>query len=224
MAEMEDRSGNKAVKKSGIFIVKLNWPDLLALTGIMFALISVLHSHYGRLENAIAFMFVGMFIDLLGDVFVRTFKMERLFGRFLDGFIEFMVYLIAPAVFFYYFGFERLHIVWILLLYGACGVIRLSVYDQTGDVKLKNDGLAYLGMPVFWSHFIAAAFYGLPLIMQADTVVYLAGIVMFAYGFLMIMNIRFVQFEKKPYMFVIVIAMMALFLYLGLSKGQTLFG
>src|ERR1017187_6549879 len=99
-------------KKNSLFIVRLSLPDLIALSGILISLISILHSHYGRLEYALAFMFMAMLVDSLDGVFIKLFKTERFFGRYMDGFIDFLVFLISPAVFFYYFGFERLHIVW----------------------------------------------------------------------------------------------------------------
>jgi CDP-diacylglycerol--serine O-phosphatidyltransferase len=220
---MAENQENMTVKKENLFIVRLNWSDLIALTGVLFSLISILHSHFGRFENAIAFMFVAMLINSLDGAFVKLLKAERLFGRYMDGFIEFLVYLIAPAVFFYYFGFERLHIVWILLLFGACGIVRLSVYDQIGDVKTGQKEIARLGMPVFWSHFIAAAFYGLAFLIKSDLVVYLAAAVMLAYSFLMILNRRFAQFDTKPHVLVIIVCLMSLFLWLGMSKGSPLF-
>jgi CDP-diacylglycerol--serine O-phosphatidyltransferase len=224
MSKIKGKTPAKAPGIRGLFIVKLNWVDLIALTGIMFSLISVLHSHYIRLENALAFMFVAMLVDYLDKTFEKIFRMQRLFGRFLDGFIDLLTYLIAPAVFFYYFGFERLHIVWILLLFGACGIVRLSVYDQIGDLKVNSEQLAYLGMPVSWAHFVAAAFYGLALLFKGDAIVYIAGITLLLYSFLMVFNRPFIQFENKPYMIAIIMCLLVLFLWLGLSKGYPLFG
>lgn len=211
------------VKKEELFIVKINWSDLIALTCVLFSLISILHSHFGRFENAIAFMFVAMLVNSLDGAFVKLLKAERLFDRYMDGFIEFLVYLIAPAVYFYYFGFERLHIVWILLIFGACGIVRLSVYDQIRDVSIDKKEISYLGMPVFWSHFIAAAFYGLAFFIKGDIVIYLAAAVMLSFSFLMILNRRFAQFETKPAVLVVIVCLMSLFLWLGISKGSPLF-
>jgi len=223
MAKRKKENINTLAPKNSLFIVRLSLPDLIALSGIMISLISILHSHYGRLEYALAFMFVAMLTDSLNVFFTRLFKLERLFGRYLDGFINFMIYVIAPVVFLYYFGFERLKIVWILLLFGACAVVRLSVYDQIGDIKTGKNEFAYLGMPVFWSHFIVTAFYGLSYLIKGDLVVYLAAAVMFLSSFLMLLNRKFPQVETKPYMFAAMLALISLFLWLGIMKGSPLF-
>jgi CDP-diacylglycerol---serine O-phosphatidyltransferase len=213
----------KSDKNSDLFIVKLNWLDLITLSGIMIALISVLYSHFSSLEYALAYLFVAMLVDNLNSVIASTLKMKRLFGRYMDGFVNLLVYLIAPAVFFYYFGFERLHLVWILLLFGASGIVRLSVYDQIGDIEVEKRRIAYLGMPVNWSHFIAAAFYGLTYIFNKDAVVYTAAATIIIYSFLMVLNKPFVSIEKKPYMFFIIIALIVFFFWLGISKNIVMF-
>ncbi len=223
MAKIKKGKAGKKSAGEALFIAKLNILDVITLSGMLLALTSILHSHYSRLENALAFMFVAMLVDSLDREFAKALKMERLFGRFLDGFIDLLVYIIAPAVFFYYFGFERVHIVWMLLLYGACGVVRLSVYDQVGDIKLDKNKLAYMGMPVYWSHVIAAVFYGLSYIWKGDAVVFTAGAVMLIYAFLMVLNRPFPQIKSKPYMYVILAGLIAFFFWLGATKGQPLF-
>jgi phosphatidylserine synthase len=208
------------MKKNNIFFLNISPSDIFALTGVLFSLVSILHSHFSRFENAVAFMFVAMLINILDPYFVKLFKSERHFGRYMNGFIEFLAYIISPAVFFYYFGFERLHIVWILLLFGACGIAKLSAYDQSGPETGK---IEKLGMPLFWSIFIAAIFYGLALIIKGDVVVYLAALVIFSASFLMILNRPFLQLKADPYMFVIVIGLISLFIWLGINKGSVIF-
>jgi phosphatidylserine synthase len=208
------------MKKNSIFFLSISPSDLFALTGVLFYLVSILHSHFQRFENAVAFMFVAMLINLLDPFFVKVFKSQRHFGRYMNGLIEFLAYIISPAVFFYYFGFERLHIVWILLLFGACGIAKLSVYDQSDAEAGKVEKL---GMPLFWSIFIAAIFYGLAFIIKGDAVVYLAALVIFSASFLMILNRPFLQLKADPFMFFIVIGLISLFLWLGINKGSVIF-
>ncbi|MCE5299419.1 MAG: CDP-alcohol phosphatidyltransferase family protein [Spirochaetia bacterium] len=217
----QKKSKNHGIK--GILIVKLNWLDAITLTGIAFALASVLHSHFQRFENAIAFMFVAMLVDSMEGVFAKLLKMERMSGRILDGFVDFLVYIIAPAVYLYYFGFERLGMVWILLLFGIAGIIRLSVYDLAGDIKDKKDSVAYLGLPIIWTHFITAGFYFLALFIKSDTLVYFAGFVMLLNAFLILLNKPFAQFETKPYTFAVIISLIVIFFWMGFGKGQPLF-
>jgi len=72
--------------------------------------------------------------------------------------------------------------------------------------------------------YVAAAFYGLALLFKGDAIVYIAGITLLLYSFLMVFNRPFIQFENKPYMIAIIMCLLVLFLWLGLSKGYPLFG
>lgn len=211
---------NITTKKENLFFVRLNWSDLFALTGVLFSLVSILHSHFSRFENAVAFMFVAMLINLLGPFFVKAFKSERRFGGHMNSLIEFLAYIISPAVFFYYFGFERLHMVWILLLFGACGIAKLSADDQSGA---EPGGVEKPGMPLFWAVFISAIFYGLTFVIKGDAVVYLAAFVILIASFLIILNRPFLQLKADPFMFVIVLGLISLFLWLGINKGSVIF-
>jgi phosphatidylserine synthase len=209
------------MKKNNVFFLRISPSDLFALTGVLFSLVSILHSHFSRFENAVAFMFVAMLINLLDPYFVRIFKSERYFGGRMNSLIEFLAYIISPAVFFYYYGFERLHIVWILLLFGACGIARLSADDQAGAEP--GGGAERPGMPLFWASFISAVFYGLAYVIKGDAVVYLAALVILTASFLLVLNRPFVQLKADPFMFVLVIGLISFFLWLGINKGFVIF-
>ena len=140
------------------FIIRLNWVDCITLSGVFTSSLAVLAALNGYIYLCAALLFLAMLGDALDGLLARKFKLERNFGRYLDGFMDILIYLVAPCLALYLHGFNGL---WALSLWPVllCGSTRLAVFNDIGNIQESN-GLAYLGMPVFWSVFILAHFYG----------------------------------------------------------------
>lgn len=138
------------------YIIGLNRVDLLTLSGLLSSGLAILSALHGLYALASAWLFLSMLGDALDGIWARKLKLERPFGRYLDGFMDMQIYLLAPALIFYLQGFDGVWLVFLLLLQG-CGCIRLAVFNDIGNIQ-ESDGLAYLGMPVFWNVFILGAY------------------------------------------------------------------
>jgi len=211
-----DKKGKIKTKlRRSIFIVRLNWVDVFSLFGLTSALCSIWNSVRGDFCYALGFMFGAMFFDAFDGVFARRFGTEREFGRYLDGFIDAFDYLIAPAIFLFFWGFNEPLYLTVMVVYVTCGIIRLSVFNQTGNIRTGNR-LSYLGMPTFWSHFILAIFYGLSLVVGPKGMIKLfLALTLLAYSFLMILNRPFYKPRSKALMIFIVGSMVLLFFVAG---------
>lgn len=75
------------------------------------------------------------------------------------------------------------------------GVVRLSVFNEVGNLK-ESDGLAYLGMPVFWSVFILAAYALLDLVLPQGLSNSLLALGLIAYAVAMLWHGRFFKFKQ----------------------------
>jgi CDP-diacylglycerol--serine O-phosphatidyltransferase len=147
-------------KHDSLFIIHLNRIDLLTLTSVLTTFLAIMFAMNEHIYMAMALLFVAMTADALDGMLARKYGLEREFGRYLDGFMDMLIYLVSPTVVMLQWGFDGFYCIFILLMIGA-GSVRLSVFNQVGNVESTAvDGqknLSYLGMPVFWSVFILAA-------------------------------------------------------------------
>ncbi|QBH97816.1 CDP-diacylglycerol--serine O-phosphatidyltransferase [Limnobaculum zhutongyuii] len=142
--------------KPSHFLVRLNSADCITLFGLLFSAIAMVCALNQQLLLSVSWLFLAMLADALDGIWARRNKLVRAFGRYLDGFMDQLIYLISPAVVLYLSGFDGYWSLFLLLMI-ACGSIRLSVFNEVGNIE-GSSGLSYLGMPVFWSLFILSAY------------------------------------------------------------------
>ncbi|MBK5145187.1 CDP-alcohol phosphatidyltransferase family protein [Budviciaceae bacterium BWR-B9] len=142
--------------KQSHFLVRLNSADCITLLGLLFSAIAMVCALHQQLFLSVSWLFLAMLADALDGIWARRNKLVRAFGRYLDGFMDQLIYLISPAVVLYLSGFDGYWSLFLLLMI-ACGSIRLSVFNEVGNIE-GGSGLSYLGMPVFWSLFILSAY------------------------------------------------------------------
>ncbi|HBE9180761.1 TPA: CDP-alcohol phosphatidyltransferase family protein [Serratia fonticola] len=145
------------------FLIRLNSADCITLVGLIFSAVAMGCALHKQLLLSVAWLFLAMLVDALDGIWARHNKLVRAFGRYLDGFMDQLIYLISPAVVFYLSGFDGYWSLFLLLMM-ACGSIRLSVFNDVGNIE-GNRGLSYPGMPVFWSLFILGAYLLLRLVL-----------------------------------------------------------
>jgi len=137
--------------KDNLWIVRLTWVDGLTLGGLVLSSLAAGLALAGRFAFALSLLFAAMLLDAFDGILARRHGLERAFGRYLDGFVDVYDYLAVPALFLYLWGFDRWYHVIVLILFMACGVVRLAVFNEVGNVEDEEQEMAYLGMPVFWS-------------------------------------------------------------------------
>jgi len=205
------------------FIVQLNWVDYLTLSGVLWSSIAITLSLSGHFAFALSLLFVAMLVDAFDGILARKYRLEREFGRYLDSFIDMLDYLIAPAIFLYCWGFSGILDSMILMFFVISGIIRLSVFNQVGNLKeANNDKLSYWGMPVFWSIFILAAAYLLALLVSKPFVFALLAVILVIYSILMIYNRRFYKFQDIRLILILVLGGIILFAFLGYGQKPDL--
>ncbi|MGR6871385.1 CDP-archaeol synthase [Pseudomonas sp. HK3] len=212
--------------KSPLFIVRLNRIDLLTLSSVITTFFSIMCAMKYHLYFAMALLFVAMTADALDGMLARKYGLEREFGRYLDGFMDMLIYLVAPTVMMLQWGFDGYYCAFILLMIAA-GSVRLSVFNQIGNVETNSDdgnkSLSYLGMPVFWSVFILAG------AMLSETVfgLYVAhillAIMLFVFSFYMVVSKPFFKFRSLAQILCLTITGFAVFALLELQQfgGQS---
>ena len=72
------------------------------------------------------------------------------FGKYLDSFVDVILYLLYPALFLYLLGLDDAISLVTLGIFIAAGVLRLARFTADGFEEDENQRY-YIGMPVFWN-------------------------------------------------------------------------
>lgn len=143
-----------AEARRGAFIVRPNLADAITLGGLMLTLAS-LHAMLGhQFDLSVGLLLTASALDFIDGPVARKLGISRDFGRYLDGFVDQLLYLVAPALFLYLQGFTTILELILIGLFVSSGVVRLSVFNEVGNIEDDAGKSAYLGMPVFWSVFL----------------------------------------------------------------------
>jgi len=214
------------------WLIRLNRVDCITLLSVPLTLLAISEVLQQRLMSALALLYLAMTADALDGMLARRWHLTRNFGRYLDGFMDVLIYLLTPALIVMQWGFTGAWLIPLGLMVG-CGCIRLAVFNESGNLgeadneandEASNDsssesepepgsepepdsepepenpadGLAYQGMPVFWSLFIIAPLLWLntlgwlPLLLTK--VVLAVALTLFSY--LMVRKARFFKFSS----------------------------
>lgn len=205
--------------KKPLLIVSLNPVDWLTLSGIWVAAISLYFAFNHQIAYSLSALYMAMLIDAFDGILARKYGYESEFGRYLDSFVDVLDYLVVPGFILYFWGFNGIFETVLIILLLCCGVLRLSVFNQTGNVKDESGKLAYLGMPVFWLNFILGGAYICSWILGQSIVFMLLWLVYPIASFLMIYNGPFFKFSSVNVIVSLVLGGASVFLVAGLLGG-----
>jgi CDP-diacylglycerol---serine O-phosphatidyltransferase len=174
-------------------IVRLNRVDLLTLTGVFSVSLAIWLTLNQRPLLAAALLFVAMLADALDGIWARRRGVLREFGRYLDGFMDVLVYLVAPSLIWHH----TLLVGWSALLLPpmiAAGCIRLAVFNQSGTREDAQGKSGYIGMPVFWSLFLLGVSLLLSAVLPTAWIVAALALLLPAFSLAMLLERRFFKF------------------------------
>ncbi|MFL0804333.1 MAG: CDP-alcohol phosphatidyltransferase family protein [Agarilytica sp.] len=177
---------SEIAKPKNTFIIELNLVDALSLCGLALCLLSAGVALSGNYAYAIILIFLAMLIDMLDGILARKFSLLRPFGKYLDSTIDTFDYLAVPPLILYLMGYNQWHQVLVLMIFVICGVVRLAVFNQIGNIKDASGRPSYLGMPVFWMVFILGSFYIGNWYIESSLLYPLLSLILIVYSVLMI--------------------------------------
>lgn len=176
------------------FIVSLNRVDYVTLTSVVTTCIASALAVNGYVYGAMSLLFLAMIADALDGMLARKWGLERNFGRYLDGFMDVLIYLVTPALVMYQWGFNGVYGVFIMM-YIAAGCCRLAVFNEIGNIE-EEGNLSYLGMPVFWSILLLALVMLSSLVLPLAVAHALLALILTVFSFLMIYRRPFFKFKS----------------------------
>jgi CDP-diacylglycerol--serine O-phosphatidyltransferase len=224
---MSDKEKNALIKMPSFitrpaFIIKLNRVDLITLSSVLTTFVAMMNAIEGHVYFAMALLFLAMTADALDGLLARKWGLEREFGRYLDGFMDVLIYLVVPSIIMLQWQFGGYWSVFILLMI-ASGCIRLSVFNQVGNIEANSAGddnkkLAYKGMPVFWSVFILAAIMMLEKIIGLTLSHVLLAMSLTVFSFYMIVDKAFFKFSSLTQILVLTLGGFVIFTLFSLQQ------
>ena len=201
------------------FIVSLNRVDFITLSGVFVAGLSMVLALHGKLAWALSALYLAMLSDALDGLLARRWNISSEFGRYLDGFVDTLDYLIAPSIILYMWGFNGVANLLIMGGVIACGFLRLAKFNQIGNIKNESGQLAYLGMPVYWLNFLLALAYITSWIVPKG-IIFKGLLVLYPIAcVLMLLNIPFFKISQLKSILIIVLGGMTLFAVGALLGG-----
>lgn len=199
------------------FIIRLNRVDLLTLSGVVTASLATACFLERQFFLGTALLFLAMLGDALDGMLARRLGLVRNFGRYLDGFMDVLIYLVAPALGAYLMGFDGPWSVFLLAMLMA-GCTRLAVFNDIGNLQ-EESGLAYLGMPVFWSVFGLAGFQLLAFVLPTAALFPVLALALALFSLAMLWHRPFFKFSKLSHIVGLTLGGAALFLVLHVRGG-----
>ncbi|UTW49362.1 CDP-alcohol phosphatidyltransferase family protein [Bacterioplanoides sp. SCSIO 12839] len=201
------------------WLIRLNRVDCITLLSVPLTLLAISEVLQQHIMSALGLLYLAMTADALDGMLARRWNLTRNFGRYLDGFMDVLIYLLTPALILMQWGFTGWWMIPLVLMVG-CGCIRLSVFNETGNLgegeankanseeakpeeeakpsETSVDGLAYQGMPVFWSLFIIAPLLWLNTLGVLPTIAtkVLLAVSLTVFSYLMVRKARFFKFSS----------------------------
>ncbi|HEX3048968.1 MAG TPA: CDP-alcohol phosphatidyltransferase family protein [Bacillota bacterium] len=206
------------MKQNNLFIIRLNWADLLSLLALFLSSLALVTVLEKKFFLAISLLFLGMFADTFDGMIARKYGLESEFGRYLDGFVDVVTYLMAPVLFLYVFGYHDLVSLLVYFIFITAGILRLAKFNIIGTVK-EGPKMYYTGLPVFWSLFLLVTLFGLSFCVPKFVHTIISDTSLLSVSFLMIVNKPFIKPRRYFRISLMVILIVAVFLYLHLKFG-----
>ncbi|MEE9355344.1 MAG: CDP-alcohol phosphatidyltransferase family protein [Methylococcaceae bacterium] len=207
-------------KRNNHLIVSLNWVDVITLSGMIVASCSLAAIIAGNFSLALGLLYLAVLLDAFDGILARKYNLQRDFGRFLDGFVDVFDYLIVPALFLYRWGFDAWYQGVILIIFMMCGITRLAVFNEVGNIENDEGELSYWGAPVFWSALALGPLYMLSWVVgQSISAMVLIAIVP-AFSIAMLHNGRYKKFKNTKFILVVLLGMSAVFFLQALLTSE----
>ena len=136
-----------------MFIGYYNLANLITLTGLASSVAAICFAGAGHFEAAVIAMLIAGVSDMFDGRVARHANREdrkaKMFGIQIDTVCDMVSFGVTPAVIAYMLGCNKWYDIILLVIYTACGAIRLAYFNtqaimDTEDLNLKQ----FTGVPI----------------------------------------------------------------------------
>ena len=181
-----------------LFIIELKYEDYLILSVLALGVVSTFFSNKGMLNAALAALFASTLMYFIASTYARRAGGGNAqgFTRALNSFVSGLVFLVAPCIFFYHWGYNGLSHSFFLLVFMLCGIFRISAFNYFGSRKDAHK-YYYVGLPVFWSPAVVLVFFAAEKFTGTGLAYPLLSVVITVFSALMLINMD-MKYVHKP--------------------------
>jgi CDP-diacylglycerol---serine O-phosphatidyltransferase len=192
----------------------INGPSLVTLVAFAFAWTAIVLLLKDHFYVSFAFVIFAFIADTFDGYLARRLNQTSDFGGQLDGHVDVFIYLLYPALaFYFFFGLNDYLSLVIIFLFLASGLIRLVRFNVVGYVPGQSSDKNYPGLPVFMSHLLVLVFIILKLINFIDYFYIISNFLILLMAYLMLTSFPFPKPKniKPVIVFLLALAIISLF-------------
>jgi phosphatidylserine synthase len=184
--------------KKKLLIFELKLEDCLILCVLALGVTSTFFSNKEILAPALTALFAATVMYLIASTYARRIGGGNALGftRALNSFVSGLVFLVAPCIFFYHWGYNGVFHSVTLLVFMLCGIFRISAFNYFGS-RQDAHKYYYVGMPVFWSPVVVLVVFILEKIAGPGTAYPALSAGLIVFSFLMLLNMD-IKYLHKP--------------------------
>lgn len=127
-------------------------PSILTIINAFFGLLAIINSIEEEYSTAAVFLIIAVLADFLDGKIARKLKKTTDFGKELDSLADIISFGVAPCVFAYTIGNIEAMSIFVMLIFLACGMIRLARFNITNYEY-------FVGMPITMNGLIIPVLY-----------------------------------------------------------------
>lgn len=127
----------------------LKLPDYASLLAIVLSWLAIVLLLKSLFFASLGVAVFALIADMMDGYLARKYGSSS-FGKYIDSFLDVILYLIYPSLFLFLLGLSDIISITVLSIFIIAGVLRLARFTAEGFEEDK-DQRYYKGMPVFWN-------------------------------------------------------------------------
>lgn len=170
-------------------LVNLKLPDYVSLIALVLSWLAIVLLLKSLFFASLGVAVFALVADMMDGYLARKFGASS-FGKYIDSFLDVVLYIIYPALYLFSLGFSDPVSVTVLALFISSGILRLARFTADGFLEEQNQRW-YVGMPVFWNLLWLFVLTVLINLLHLQINIFILGIGLVTVSCLMISTIRF---------------------------------
>ena len=184
--------------KKKLLILELKLEDYLILCVLALGVVSTFFSNKEILNVALVSLFAATAMYFIASTYARRVGGGNALGftRALNSFVSGLLFLVAPCIFLYHWGFNGVFHSVVILVFMICGIFRISAFNYFGS-RQDAHKYYYVGMPVFWSPVVVLIAFVLGKAFGTVITYPILSVALILFSFLMLLNMD-IKYLHKP--------------------------
>lgn len=165
-------------------------PDYASLVAVLLSWAAIVLLLKNLFFASLGIAIFALIADMIDGWLARRGGVVSPFGKYIDSFVDVILYLLYPALFLYFLGLNNVISLVALGIFIAAGMLRLARFTADGFEEDENQRY-YIGMPVFWNLLWLYVVFLISTRWQITGSVFFSSLSLLAISWLMVSDIKF---------------------------------